>query len=85
MEYTLHFHDGHPIIHTEQDRILIDMGSPTSFHDHGHLPFMGQEFQAEQSQLGGRHGFAAADDLCRHHLTHRDGHHETIFGGIPLR
>lgn len=52
MEYTLYFHDGHPIIHTEQDRILIDTGSPTTFHDHGRLPFMGQMFQAEQAQLG---------------------------------
>jgi hypothetical protein len=52
MEYTLHFHDGHPIIHTEQDRILIDTGSPTTFHDHGRLPFMGQEFQASTARLG---------------------------------
>ena len=51
MEYTLHFHDGHPIIHTEQDRILIDTGSPTTFHDEGQLLFMGQPFQAQRNQL----------------------------------
>ena len=51
MEYTLHFHDGHPIIHTEQDRILIDTGSPTTFHDEGQLFFMDQTFQAQRDQL----------------------------------
>ena len=52
MEYTLHFHDGHPIIHAEQGRVLIDTGSPTTFHDHGRLPFLGQEFQASAARLG---------------------------------
>lgn len=51
MEYQIHFHDGHPIIHTEQDRILIDTGSPSTFHDEGQLSFMGQTFRAFRQQV----------------------------------
>lgn len=59
MEYQIHFHDAHPVIHTEEDRILIDTGSPNSYHEKSTIRFMGRDFRSS--------GGGSAPDL--HHLS----------------
>ena len=37
MTFPLFFHDGHPLVQSSPDLILLDSGSPESFHDTGIL------------------------------------------------
>jgi hypothetical protein len=52
MTFPLFFHDGHPLVQFSPDLILLDTGSPLSFHDTAILRWMGTDHPAKQSMMG---------------------------------
>jgi hypothetical protein len=52
MTFPLFFHDGHPLVQSSPDLILLDSGSPVSFHDTEILRWMGTDHPAERSNMG---------------------------------